>query len=78
MMKHEFEELTGLSVSAEDYIIIETVYMYYPGIETKTDIVTLFKLGMTAIKDLYPRADKIAKHEQEISRLQNEIRNLRG
>lgn len=76
MMQHEFEALADTKVNRENYERIETVYMYYPGIETKEQIVALYKMGMMAIHDLLPRAEELKKIESEINTLQLRAKQL--
>lgn len=70
MMKHEFEELFGSEVKEGEYNKIETVYTYYPGIETKNDIVTIYKIGgILLIDDMLNRAESIFTIEDKINEL---------
>lgn len=60
MMKHEFEKLAEVTVTAEEYEKIEVVYMHYPGIEDKREFTDLYKIGgMLLINDMLKRAEAI-------------------
>lgn len=57
MMKNEFEELLGQTVTSEQYEVIETVYMFHPVIDDvkgKQQIVEFWKLGL--VQDMHQRA----------------------
>lgn len=62
MMKHEFEEKLGKSVTESEYKDIEFVYTFHPSIsntEGKTQIAKLYELGGNRlIKDMIPTARK--------------------
>ena len=78
MMKHEFENLVGKDVSQEIYDKVETVYMNYPGINDKQQILDLYKqFGMVIIADMLPRAQKIQDIEEKIRALNIEIENYK-
>lgn len=78
MMKHEFEKLIGKEVSQEVYDKVETVYMNYPGISDKQQIVDLYKqFGMVIITDLLPRAKEIQDREVKIHQLKVEIESFK-
>lgn len=76
MMKSEFEAMSGTKISKENYEMVETVYMYYPRIETKDQIVAIYKLGMVAINDLFPRAKELKEIEFKITELKNRANEL--
>lgn len=79
MMINEFTELVGKTISADDYNTIETVYMYYPGIETKTDIANIYKIGgMLMVKDLFKRAAAIMEATNRKLEAERQINNLSG
>ena len=60
MMKSEFEEITKKEVTEIEYKKIDTVYLFYPGIQDKSQIADIFKIGgMMLINDMLPRAKKI-------------------
>jgi hypothetical protein len=68
MMKSEFERLVDVTVTEEQYMDIETVYMYYPGIENKEQVARLWLIGGTPlINDMLDRAIKMKNLEEEIS-----------
>ena len=78
MLWEEFERLAGKEVTQEEYEIIETVYMDYPGFNEKEQIVNLFKAhGMLIFRDLYPRAKTISEKNSKIRDLQKEIEFLK-
>lgn len=79
MTREEFtkrvDSLAGIERYAErrltdsDYSIIETVYMFYPGITTKDAIAELYyRFGMVLIKDMLPRAEKVRDLEIQVRR----------
>ena len=69
MMQQEFETIIDQAIGAEDYAKIETVYMWYPGIETHQDIANLYKIGMVLVNDLLPRALEIREIDTKITNL---------
>ena len=67
MMKSEFENLIDRKVTDEQYIDIEMVYMYYPGIENKEQIAQIYKIGGDPlINDMIGRAFKIKDIEEKM------------
>lgn len=79
MMKHEFETLIEAEVNDEEYEIIETVYMNYPGITEKEQVIEMYKKhGIVIFTDLYSRAKDISEKERQINALQREIRELQS
>ena len=67
MMKSEFENLIDRKVTDEQYIDIEMVYMYYPGIENKEQITQIYKIGGDPlINDMIGRAFKIKDIEEKM------------
>lgn len=67
MMKSEFENLLDRQVTEEQYMDIEMVYMYYPGIETKEQIAQLYKIGGDPlINDMMERAFKVKELEERM------------
>lgn len=78
MLQSELESGIDMSVSEEDYELINTVYMYYPGIEEKEQVYTLYKqFGMILFNDLHPRAKRLAELSEKIYRLEREIATLK-
>lgn len=73
MMKNEFEEMIGRSVTDEEYQLIEEVYMYHPAIRTasgKEEVAELYKsFGIVIFYDMYPRARKAKDIEENIRML---------
>lgn len=73
MMKNEFEEMIGGSVTDEEYQLIEEVYMWHPAIRTasgKEEVAELYKsFGLIIFKDMYTRAMKVKDIEEEIRSL---------
>lgn len=77
MMKHEFEEKAGISVTDSEYEKIETVYMYYPGINSQEEFLNLYKsFEFTVIIDMLPRAQQIKAKEQQIRDLKQAIKDM--
>ena len=76
MMKHEFENLIDAEIGADDYKKIEIVYVNYPGIETKKQIADIYKIGMTAIEDMLPRATEIMNVESDIANKRKRLYEL--
>lgn len=75
-------------VSNTDYALIERVYTFHPAIsetEGKRQIAELYvNFGMVLIMDMLPRAEVMAKKEEELrearaalSRIQEEIEEIR-
>jgi len=85
MMKAEFEGMIKGSVTAEDYKVIELVYMYYGEQLTKERAVDLYHIfGSRIFYDMAPRARKIADLEDavrlcqaKVADAQNELRAAR-
>ncbi len=81
MQKQEFEEMSGATLSEENYEIIETVYVYYPHIsetEGKTQVSDLYRMfGMAIFHDMYQRAALIQAKERQIGDLRKDILQLR-
>lgn len=77
MMKEEFEKATGQRISQEDYEVVETVYMYYPGFEKKEQVYALWQgQGMVVFTDLYPRAQAIQEIDLQVSLLKSKRERL--
>lgn len=82
MMKHEFEKLAGISIplSQSEYDVIETVYMYYPGIhhvKGKEQVAELYKVfGMRIFEDMLKRAETIANIQNKIIDYKKKIAEL--
>lgn len=77
MMKDEFEKISGIEVSVEDYKEIEFVYMFHPAISDingKIQIAEIYKNGgmlvIRAMKDMAERGKAI---EDEMARLNKEM-----
>ena len=77
MMKQELENIIAGEISDKDYQKIETVYMWYPGIESKNQIAELYKVGMALIDDLLPRAKEIMKTDREVNELKRKLEELK-
>lgn len=62
MLKEEFEERAGRAVTAEEFNIINEVYVFHPCIsdtQGKDQIAELYiRFGMTLMLDMYPTAKK--------------------
>lgn len=78
MMKNEFEELIGGSVTDEEYKLIEEVYMWHPaliGPKAKATTAELYKqCGLVIFYDMYSRAMKMKELQGQISNL-DRVRN---
>lgn len=81
MMQHEFESLIGKKISADDYAIIEKVYMYHPVIKDnggKEQIAGIYKFGgMITIRAMLQVATVAQDIEDEAMHLQKMIGVLR-
>lgn len=88
MMKEEFESLIGNSISAEDYAVVERVYMFHPAIsETagKEEVSELYKkFGMAIFMDMLQRAEmaesliwKIRQNRKRIAELEKQFNELK-
>ena len=73
MMKNEFEEMIGGSVTDEEYQLIEEVYTWHPAIRNasgKEEVAELYKsFGIVIFYDMYPRAKKAKDIEENIRML---------
>lgn len=89
MMKPEFEDRIGHSISDEEYSTIEYVYTWYPTIsetEGKAQIAKLYTdFGMPLIEDMVERAGKMEKldgdlksAQRQVVIVQDRIKQLRG
>lgn len=87
MTRQEFENLAGVSVSVDDYKVIETVYAWHPCISEvngKNEIVKLFQWGgMRIMHDMFHAATKtrdlreeLDEHLLEAERLKQDIRDV--
>lgn len=80
MMKEEFEKISGVQVTPEEYEIINTVYTWHPTIENcggKEMIAELYNLGgMRLIKDMLPTAKKIKGLDLDIINVRSLLHNL--
>ena len=87
MTRQEFENLAGVSVSVDDYKVIETVYAWHPCISEenkKNEIVKLFQWGgMRIMYDMFWAATKtrdlqeeLDAHLLEVERLKQDIRDV--
>ena len=87
MTRQEFENLAGVSVSVDDYKVIETVYVWHPCISEvngKDEIVKLFQWGgMRIMHDMFWAATKtrdlreeLEGHLLEVKRLKQDIRDV--
>ena len=88
MMKEEFESLIGSGISAEDYAVVERVYMFHPAIsETagKEEVSELYKkFGMAIFMDMLQRAEmaesliwKIKQNRKRIAELEKQFNELK-
>lgn len=76
MMLSEWNELTGLTWSVDDYRIIEFVYMYHPAFncpEPKQKALQTWKMfGMLGFLDMYQTALIQRKYEQDMEHATND------
>lgn len=64
-------------ISIVNFDLINRVYNYHPSIDTKEDIVKAYELGgMTLIKDMLPRAEKIEELERKIRSVRATLADL--
>lgn len=77
MLKTEFQALIDDEITDEDYLIIERVYMNYPGIchtNGKDQVADLYRLfGIKIFLDMLPRAERILHIRDEIRELRYEV-----
>lgn len=70
MMKNEFEEMIGSSVTDEEYQLIEEVYLWHPAIRGSSgeeDVAELYeRFGIVIFYDMYPRAREVKDIEHSI------------
>lgn len=81
MMKYEFEERIGETVTEEAYAIIDRVYTYHPALEcfyAKDMIAKLWQVGgMAIMRDMLPRANAIMDLKTELHGLESRVVLLR-
>lgn len=81
MQRIEFETLINGTISEEDYSIVETVYNYHPSINEvngKKQISDIYlNLGMSVIRDMYPRAEKISELELSARCIEMKINKIK-
>lgn len=81
MNKQEFIELAGIDwddISDDDYSTIEYVYSRHPSIQTKQDIVNLWKsYGMTVIVDMINTATLYEQIERNYFMYMNKMDEAR-
>jgi hypothetical protein len=69
MMKHEFEELVGITFSQENFALINYVYMHSDRFPHKAAIAAFYKeydmRGMEAVYDDLKKGERIAKESEE-------------
>ncbi len=74
MLKREFEELTGVTVTEEQYETIEFVYMNHPAIDHKTQIAEIYTAGgMQVIIDMVNTAARANQLTQELENIDKRI-----
>ncbi len=80
MLKDEFENMIGKTISAEEYSAIETVYTFHPSIsetEGKKQIASLYDTyGIRIITDMLPTANKAREYEEQITKKRHELEEL--
>ena len=77
MMKEEFAQRIGTTVTESDYRIIETVYTFHPAIDNvmgKDQIATIYKTcGMRVIRDMLPTAERAREIESKMTELRTQL-----
>ncbi len=77
MIPQEFNELVGKEVPDREMNIIQTVYTFHPAINDvggKGQIAKLYlEYGMTVIKDMLLRAERLMMLERELAKAQKAI-----
>lgn len=80
MMKHEFEERVGGTISDNSYAIIEKVYTWHPAIsdtDGKDQIATLYKLGgMPMINSMVEAAEIMQDLDRERQQARIRLENV--
>lgn len=80
MMKAEFEQRIGASISRADYAIVQHVYMWHPAIPNvvgKDKIADLYLIGgMDVILDMDRRAIEVEKKYDELLDQQEETAEM--
>jgi len=80
MMKSEFEEMSKVKVSDNDYEVIQTVYGFHPAIKDttgKAQVVALYKAcGMAVFHDMLESAKVASAIETEMHSLRDRITSL--
>ena len=79
MLKEEFEKINGNEISAENYAVIEKVYMWHPSFEncTKEQAVSLYEVfGMGHFKGLHETAFAIESMETRLMQMQADVNKL--
>ena len=81
MNHNEFNQMLGKEVTAEQYAIIEKVYMNHPIIRNtdgKSQIVDLYNLGgMLLLNDMAKRCDEILSAEISLAGFESAIDTLK-
>lgn len=77
MMKEEFEQRIGKTISNGDYKVIEAVYTFHPSIDNvrgKDQIADLYKIGgMRIMRDMLPTAEKAKSLDENITALRTKM-----
>lgn len=87
MMRQEFEQRIGSTISDKDYDLIELVYTWHPAISNadgKNQMASLYmNYGMTVIKDMVARSiavcdldKRLREAESKVAAIQEEIEGL--
>ena len=82
MNKQEFIELAGIEwddISEEDYELVEYVYARHPAINSKQDIVNLWKLpnGIMIIRDMVETATLYEQVEKQYYKAMDALNSAR-
>ena len=80
MMKHEFEAIANITVSEDDYKVIEYVYTWHPLIPEaggKQKIADIYNVGgMMLIRDMVKTAKQAEKLENHKAYIRSQINAL--
>lgn len=73
-MQEEFEKLLGEKVTEKDYRLMEVVSQYHPAHLDMKAIALIYKeFGMSLIRDMVPRADRMKELEIRKQKASHEI-----
>ena len=82
MTPQEFNELVGKETPDSEMNIIQTVYTFHPAIKEiggKGQIAKLYlDYGITVIKDMLPRAERLMMLEREMFKAQAQLDRIKN